>query len=259
MPPWSGPSSVSTANFTPRCAGELGAVAFSENDLTRSRELYEQSAEGFRELGDHLRLAIVTANLAEVAALRGDPQSATRYAEQAVAIDRELGDPDGLAVALHTLARVRHEAGDGVGARQVFAECLTRARAINYREIRANCVQAAAELSLAAGGDPTTAARLLAVARATLEAMGVRLQGLEGESFARTAEAVAVRLGRDRFAALEREAAETSLDAVVEPALALLEAPHRVEAEARPGRASRASLRSALSQRAGGGPRISQP
>jgi tetratricopeptide (TPR) repeat protein len=207
-----------------RCAGELGAVAFSEGDLARAARLYEQSAHGFTELGDRLRLGIVNANLAEVLALGGELPRAIHHAEQAVAIDRELGDPDGLPVALHTLARLRHKAGQPDAAQHLFAECLACALAIGYREIIANCVQAAADLSLMAGRDPETAARLLTIARATLADIGVRLQGLEAESFAHTEDQLAAKLGRERLEALEREAGEASLEAAAEEAVRLLEA-----------------------------------
>jgi predicted ATPase/DNA-binding SARP family transcriptional activator len=217
-----------------RCAGELGAVAFSEGDLARSAELYARSAEGFAALGDRMRLGIVTSNRAEVAALQGDLDESIRHGEEGVAISRDVDDPDSLALGLHTLARVRQRTGDARQARRLFAECLSRAQSIGYREVIANCVQAAAELSLVDGGPAEQAARLVAVARQALEQIGVRSQGLEEQSFIRTEAELAAQLGYERLQSIEQHAPDVSLESVIEEALALLQLE-----PARPQRAAR--------------------
>jgi non-specific serine/threonine protein kinase len=205
-----------------RCAGELGAVAFSEGDLDQAAALYAQSAEGFASLNDRLRLGIVSANLAEITALTGDIANAIPHAEQSVAIARKVEDLDGLALALHTLARLRHMAGDAATATSLFAECLARAREIGYREVMANCVQAAAELGLEAGGEPQHSMWLLGVARQALSEMGVRVQGLEDDAFLRTEAALVERLGVEQVRAITNEAREVPLEQVIDGALGLL-------------------------------------
>jgi len=207
-----------------RCAGELGAVAFSEGDLEGSAAWYERAADGFAALADRMRLGIVRGNQAEIAAIRGDVPSALAHAEEAVAIAREVGDLDSLALGLHTLGRLALRAGDPGRAGPLLAECLNRALELGYREVLANCVQAAAELALLAGGPPEPAARLQAIARRVLEQMGAALQGLEAESFARTEATLVAAVGRERLEAIAREADGVPLESIVETALALLEA-----------------------------------
>jgi predicted ATPase/DNA-binding SARP family transcriptional activator len=206
-----------------RCAGELGAVAFSEGDFDRAALLFARAAEGFESLGDRMRLGIVRANQAEVAALQGELPQATAYADEAVAIARDLGDADSLALGLHTLARLVSRAGQTERARSLFAECLSQARELGYREVLANCVQAAAELMLLAGGSPESAARLQAVARHALEQMGALLQGLEAQSFDRVAGTLAARLAPEQLQEISDQAAGVPLDAVLDAALAELE------------------------------------
>jgi non-specific serine/threonine protein kinase len=205
-----------------RCAGELGAVAFSEGDLDSSATWYERAANGFAALDDRMRLGIVRANQAEIAALQGDMVGAAADAGEAVAIAREAGDLDSLAIGLHTLGRLAMNAGETGRARQLFGECLIGARDIGYREAVANCVQAAAELTLIEDRDPELAARLQVIARHTLEQMGVRLQGLEAESFARTAGSLSAHLGDERLCAIANDTDGESLESVVEVALELL-------------------------------------
>jgi predicted ATPase len=206
-----------------RCAGELGAVAFSEGDLERSGELYARAAEGFESLEDRMRLGIVRANQAEISAIRGDLRRATEYAEESVALARDVGDADSLALALHTLGRLVQRAGESERARELFGECLVLARDLGYREVLANCVQAAAELSMSGDGDPEVAARLQSVARQALEEMGVRPQGLEGQSFEHTEEILAQCLDPERRRAIEHAATDLRLESSLDDALATLQ------------------------------------
>jgi predicted ATPase/DNA-binding SARP family transcriptional activator len=214
-----------------RCAGELGSVAFSEGDLERAASLYARSADGFVELDDEMRLAIVSSNLAQVEALRGNLKAAIEYAERSVALNRTRHDPETLAVALHTLGRLRLTLGDLDAARALFAECLVQAREVGYREVIAHCVAAAAELALgedphSGGPDPSTAARLWAIARASLTEMAVLLQGTEAQSFALTESRLESQLGRGRLSALVQQATQASLDDAIDEALDILAGSH---------------------------------
>jgi predicted ATPase/DNA-binding SARP family transcriptional activator len=216
-----------------RCAGELAAVAFSEGDLEQSAAQYKRAAAGFAALGDQMRVGVVRANQAEVAAIQGDLGTALTHAQEAVDLARQVRDADGLALALHTLGRVAQRAGDRSRAREVFRECLIRSRDLDYREILANCVQAAAELALLEGRDPLVAARLQAIARHALDRIGVRLQGLEGESFERTAQALASRVGAGRLRDIANEATDVALESVLDDALVLLQPPSARAAKVR--------------------------
>jgi tetratricopeptide (TPR) repeat protein len=207
-----------------RCAGELGAVAFSEGDLERSAAQYARAADGFAALGDRMRLGIVRANQAEVAAMQDQMPAAIEHAQEAVDMAREVGDADGLALALHTLGRLVQRAGDSSSARQVFSECLIRARDLDYREILANCVQATAELTLADGDEAELAARLQSIALHALDRIGVRLQGLEAESFERTAQALATRVGAERLRDITSDTSDVALESILDDTLLLLRA-----------------------------------
>ena len=169
-----------------------------------------------------VRRAGVRGNQAEISAMRGDLQQAIQHSEESVAIAREVGDHDGLALALHTLTRLMLETGQSRRARTVLTECVARARDIGYREVLANCMQATAELTLSEGGDPERAARLQVVARQALDQIGAQLQGLEAESFERTAQALTASLGAERMRVIEREAADLPLKEVADDALVLL-------------------------------------
>jgi predicted ATPase/DNA-binding SARP family transcriptional activator len=206
-----------------RCAGELGAVAFSGGDLGRSAELYTRAAAGFESLGDRMRLGIVRGNQAEISGIQGDLHCAIEYAEESVALARQVGDADGLALALHTLGRLVQRTNDAQRARHVFGECLVLARDLGYREVLANCVQAAAERLLSDDGDPEVAARLQTVARQAMKEMGVRPQGLEGQSFDHADEVLAKRFDPERRRAIEQAAADVGLESALDDALAALE------------------------------------
>jgi predicted ATPase/DNA-binding SARP family transcriptional activator len=206
-----------------RCAGELGAVAFSEGDLGRSAELYAHAAAGFESLGDRMRLGIVRGNQAEISGLQGDLPRALEHAEESVALAREIGDADSLALSLHTLGRLVRKTSDAERARHLFGECLVLARDLGYREVLANCVQAAAERSLSADGDPVVAARFQTIARQAMQEMGVRPQGLERQSFDHTDAVLAKRLDPERLRAIEQAAADLGLESALDDALEVLQ------------------------------------
>jgi tetratricopeptide (TPR) repeat protein len=210
-------------------------VAFSEGDPERAGRLFARAAEGFESLGDRMRLGIVRANQAEVAALQGDLARATAHAEEAVTIARELGDKDSLALGLHTLGRLRCRSGDIELARSLFAECLNQARELNYREVLANCVQAAAELMLLAGGNPEPAACLQAAAQHALDRMGVNLQGLEAESFDRVTRTLTDQLAPEQLRDISDRAADLPLDAILDAAMAELETARQASISAKAG------------------------
>jgi hypothetical protein len=128
-----------------------------------------------------------------------------------------------LVLALHTLARLMVRVGDTRRAEALLGECFVRARDLGYREALANCVQATADLMVSAAGDLQPAARLQSVARRALVDMGVRPQGLEGESFERTARELESRLGAERVRAIEEEAADVPLESVLDDVLARLQ------------------------------------
>jgi hypothetical protein len=155
--------------------------------------------------------------------MQGDLPTAVAYAEECVAIAREVNDADGLVLALHTLGRLMVRIDDIPRAKAALGECLARARDLSYREALANCVQAAADLTVSGSGDLQMAARLQSIGRRALHEIGVRPQGLEGESFERTAQALESRLGGEQMRAIEDETASVTLELVLDDAQACLQ------------------------------------
>jgi hypothetical protein len=88
----------------------------------------------------------------------------------------------------------------------------------------------AAGFALTENDDPELAARLQSIAGQALDRIGVRLQGLEAESFDRTARALGMRLDARRLREIADETADIPLEAVLDDALVLLqpEIPHCV-------------------------------
>jgi tetratricopeptide (TPR) repeat protein len=170
-----------------------------------------------------MRLGIVRSNQAEISGMQGDLHRAIEHAEESVALARQVGDADNLAASLHTLGRLMQRTNDPERARHVFGECLVLARDLGYREVLANCVQAAAERLLSGDGDPEVAARFQTVARQAMKDMGVRPQGLEGQSFDHADEVLAKRLDPERLRAIEQAAADLGLESALDDALAALQ------------------------------------
>jgi len=219
-----------------RCAGELGAVAFTAGDLDRALAASTESAEGFARLGDDMRLAIVHANLAEIESARGNDEEAIRQGERALALQRSLDDREQLAVTLHSLGRVRLKAGDETEARELLLESLTLARELDYREMVAMVLVDTAELAFG-DGEPEVAARLLARGRWMRDEIGVFFTDIE-DGIARLHERLVAALGADAVARLDAEAADASLTALSGAAEAVLRspAPPRPRAPAGPPR-----------------------
>ena len=81
-------------------------MALSEGDIERAQSLYEEAVELFERENVPVRQAVVLANLAAIATMRGDLETATVYAARAAGLQRELRDTDGLAVTLHNFSRI---------------------------------------------------------------------------------------------------------------------------------------------------------
>ena len=199
----------------------LANVAVAEADYEGAMRGYEEARVLLGELGDTKRLAQVVANMGDVAAILGRLELGRSLTEEALALQREVGNTEAATVSLHNLGRIELRSGRPAAAAALFRECFDSALELDYRELIAYCVQAAAELAVP--DDPVRAARLLGAADGLFEALGVIRLGGEAESYDEAVAALGRELGAD---GLERESAAgraTGEGEAVADALALLE------------------------------------
>jgi hypothetical protein len=192
----------------------------SEKDLSRAAALYEEAAVLFERLGHTVRLAVVFANLAAIAAQRDDSASALSYGERAIALQRENRDSDGISVSLANIARVRLAVGDDAGAARDLHEALSIGRRLKYRMVLAHALGAAGEIA-ARAGEADRATRLIGAARQAFEGLRMPLPAEEAEEHARTLALISAAIAQDRIEGLLREGAAISFDDAVEDALAV--------------------------------------
>ena len=187
-----------------RCLAELGSVCVATNELDRAIALYKEAAEIFQVVGNVPRFAMTLANLGAIASMNGDLEQSASFIEQAIGLQRENPDRSGLAISLHNLARTMLGLNRPDEARSLFAESATIAFELDYRELVAYCLGAAAELAFAAR-DSERAAHLLGASDEAFEEIGAVPQGDEAEAHARVASELEAALGAARFAQLRSE------------------------------------------------------
>jgi predicted ATPase/DNA-binding SARP family transcriptional activator len=201
--------------------GELGAVALAENQLELAESLHRESSAAFEARGDRVRQTILLANIAVIAAERGDYERACEDGERVVSIQRETGDRDGLATSLINLARARLLRGLHATARTAAAEALELVHRLGYRELIGYVLALAAEVAHN-DGQPESAARLAGCSEALLDAIGIKQMGVEADSRDRLVRELDDRLGAEPLRALRAAGAALPVEAAVEEAAAVL-------------------------------------
>lgn len=101
-----------------------GGVAYWQGDMETALDLYQQSLDLTRELGDQARIANALVNLGYPYAYqsKSDPETADRLFSESLAISQQLKDEAGIAKALYGQASVRWISADWGRARQLFNE-----------------------------------------------------------------------------------------------------------------------------------------
>jgi predicted ATPase/class 3 adenylate cyclase len=97
-----------------------GGIAYWQNDLPRSRQLYEEAVAIYRQLGDEAGLGAALNDLAYLPMLMGEPDLAERLFTEARDIFRELGDRWQAALAEMNIASTKFFLGDYERARDVI-------------------------------------------------------------------------------------------------------------------------------------------
>ncbi len=187
-----------------RCLAELGSVCVATNELDRAIALYEEAAEIFRVAGNDSRFAMTLSNLGAIASMNGDLAQSASFIEQAIALQQANPDRSGLAISLHNLARTKLGLNRPDEARSLFAESARIAFELDYRELVAYCLGAAAELALGSR-EIERAAQFLGACDEAFEEIGAVPQGDEAEAHARVAAEVEAALGAVRFAQLRSD------------------------------------------------------
>jgi tetratricopeptide (TPR) repeat protein len=182
-----------------RGLSDLGTVAAAVGDYDEAVSLLEQSAEGFRALGQLKRLGVVLANLGHVAAQRGDYATAISVTEEALGMEQGRGKHQpNEAISLYNLGSYAFESGDHAGARAWLGECLTLTHELGYKEVMAYALATFVRLLLAED-NVRLSAKIAGVADRLLADAGVPLQTSEQAKFDAAKAAARDALGTDAF------------------------------------------------------------
>jgi len=203
---------------TATVVGSLGNVAIGEGELERALELYDESARLFREMGDRRRLANVIGNMGAVASMQRDFEKARALCEDALVIHRDMESNEDVVLIQHNIARIDLAYGRTGEAAELFRESLEGAIEVGYREVIAYCLEALGEVALALG-DPDRSARLIGAAEGLFDELGVPMQDDERETYERTVEALADRLGGEALEAARAEGRGLALEEAIALAL----------------------------------------
>jgi predicted ATPase/DNA-binding CsgD family transcriptional regulator len=111
----------------------LGVIAHEQAEYPRANELYGEALEIFREDGDRQRMAATLTNLGIVARRLGDYDRATDLYEESLGIWRALGDRLRIALSLNNLGVLAFTRGDLPRAVALYEEALPVYRELDDR------------------------------------------------------------------------------------------------------------------------------
>jgi predicted ATPase/DNA-binding SARP family transcriptional activator len=197
-----------------RTLAEMGGTAVLAGDYERAAALFEETLPLFRAAGDTRAVMVATSNLAALLSLRGDRERARELSLEALALARAQGDKDQLSISLHNVGRLFLADGDLAAAGRHFDESLSVGRELGYRELIAYCLEGCGELAVARGEDER-AALLLGAAIGLFDEIGAALGSEEQEGYDRAVELLRTRLSQEEFARLEREGRALAADEAI--------------------------------------------
>ncbi|HZG68473.1 MAG TPA: tetratricopeptide repeat protein, partial [Herpetosiphonaceae bacterium] len=203
----------------------LGVVAYDRGEHERAAALLDESLARFREAGSPGMTARLLHMRARVALAEGDTEHATALLEESFELCRAHDDPSGTAHALYLLGRVALEQGAIERASRLLTESLRRRQGGPTDDILESleglAVLAAAGEYLCDGSHPGTlrAARLLGVASAARETLGMPRPPGERAAYERLVAALRHRLGEATWAAAWDEGWTMTLEQAIAYAL----------------------------------------
>lgn len=109
---------------------QLANLASAKGDLVQSQRYDEECLRISRELGWRWHVAMHTGGIAVKTALHGNLEDAHALAEQGLAWMRPLGDLWGTACLLSWLGQITYQQGDYAAAHAYFQECLALRRTL---------------------------------------------------------------------------------------------------------------------------------
>lgn len=183
--------------------GGAGFMALQQGHVQRAMTLLSESLTLYRELGDKWGISEALIHLGMIPLDRGDYAQATRYFEEALALAREIGSRHSEYGSLYNLARMAQVRGEHERALRLYAEGLKLVGEVGDKADIAYCLERLAELA-ALKGEPERAARLFGASEALLKAVGVSL-GVQAQDHG---------LHERAFVELRSRLGETSLEAL---------------------------------------------
>jgi predicted ATPase/DNA-binding SARP family transcriptional activator len=108
-----------------------GDLVKEGGDTAAAAQLFEESANAYREVGDLGPLAWALANLAESQGILGDLGRAREHFEQSLRLSRELGLEVAIGHALHGLGELERDAGNFDRAAELLEESLAISQRID--------------------------------------------------------------------------------------------------------------------------------
>jgi predicted ATPase/class 3 adenylate cyclase len=205
--------------------GDAGNIAQSElalasavaaDDMARARELYEQSARRFRELGDEHHVLLATRSLAWACINLGERDRGRALHEENLGRARELSNARIEAITLGALAMHAVEDGRIADAVPLLKESHRLHRELGDPVHSAIDVLRFAAL-LASEGRPVTAAKVFSTSDALCEEIGFNLRGWDPQFVEATLTSIRAQLDEATFA----EAWEQGRTLTAEAAVAL--------------------------------------
>jgi tetratricopeptide (TPR) repeat protein len=102
----------------------LAAIAMIEDDAQTARKIMEDELVHARRRNHPLALSFLLTNLAHICQLSGDVDAAESYLAEGIQLSREMGYRTRLAYALNTLATIQLARGEVANATQGYREAL---------------------------------------------------------------------------------------------------------------------------------------
>jgi len=103
---------------------QLGRIARDQGDYQEARDLYNQSLEIMKQLGNQAGIAKSLHQLGRIAQLQGHYQKAEDLCNQSLEIKGNLGDQAGIGISLHQLGRIAQLQGRYQDAKELYNQSL---------------------------------------------------------------------------------------------------------------------------------------
>jgi predicted ATPase/class 3 adenylate cyclase/uncharacterized protein HemY len=117
----------------PAALDAAARMSLRQSDFARARELYLESLELWRAVGDRRAVAEVLNNLGDLLRQLGDRRQGKAMIEESLLLFRQVADNRGIAHALSNLADILLAEGDQQQAKRLFEESLPLFRATSDR------------------------------------------------------------------------------------------------------------------------------